>query len=311
MNSAGQYNIVERQHSIELQQVTYLKLLLPILILMLIGWDVSSAASNNSNSSPAVGAVSKLPTNTFYPGKAIWVDLITTDIDTAAKFYRHVFKWSFNFLANNTYAEASYQGQPIGAFTLYEKGEAVAGDAQWLVSFSSSDIDGAIEKTIKAGGKVLEGPIDLAGRGRLLLISDPEGARLLLLHSTGGDPLDRPANINEWLWAELWAYTPSSSAEFYRDVLGLKSLTVDDSSGNPYMLLGYEGIARAGIVDIPFKGVEPNWLPYLLVDNVEKTIVTIKKYDGKLLMVLDKNTDGAVSAIVADPTGGVFAIQQR
>ena len=143
------------------------------------------------------------------------------------------------------------------------------------------------------------------------MISDPAGAKLMLLHATGGDPLDRPSKINEWLWAELWTRDPATSARFYSDVLNLKSMTINDSSGKPYMLLGNGGVARAGVVDIPFKNVAPNWLPYILVDNAEITISAIKKNGGKLLRVLDRNADSAISAIVSDPTGGVFAIQQK
>ena len=34
------------------------------------------------------------------------------------------------------------------------------------------------------------------------------------------------------------------------DVLGLKSTTIEDSSGEPYMLLGSSGVARAGVTGV-------------------------------------------------------------
>jgi predicted enzyme related to lactoylglutathione lyase len=285
-----------------------------LLIGLLIGiasWQAVYAQSSTGSSFPKVGAVSESPTHDYHPGKAIWVDLVTTDVTRAATFYSRVFGWEFNYLAGGSYAEASYQGHPVGAIALYDEGEAVDGDAQWLVSFSNNDVDGAAEKAIRAGGKVLEGPQNLDGRGRLVMISDPAGAELMLLHATGGDPADRPSEINEWLWAELWTTDSGAAAAFYLDVLGLKSTTLEDASGKPYLLLGRDGIARAGMVKLPFKDVEPNWLPYLLVANVKETIDSIEKHGGSLVMAPGASADQVTTAIVSDPTGGVFAIQQR
>ena len=144
-----------------------------------------------------------------------------------------------------------------------------------------------------------------------MVISDPAGAELMLLHATGGDPADRPSRINEWLWAELWTSDTKAAAGFYRDVLGLKSMIVDDISGEPYMLMGRDGIARAGVVKLPFEDVEPNWLPYILVESIKDTVDSIEKHGGNLVMAPCESADQVVAAIVSDPTGGVFAIQQR
>jgi len=284
----------------------------PVLLIGLLvgamGWQ---AAIAQDSSFPPVSAVAASPTNSYLPGKAIWVDLVTTDVKAAATFYSNVFGWKFDFLANDTYAQASYQGQPVGAIAKYDEGEAVEGDAQWLVSFSDTDINAAAKKAVKAGGKVLEGPSDLDGRGRLVLISDPAGAEFMLLHAKGGDPADRPSKINEWLWAELWTPDTSKAADFYLDVLGLKSTTVEDPSGKPYMLLGRDGVARAGVVKSPFKDVEPNWLPYVLVESVEETVAAIEKHGGEMVFAPGESADQVLAAIVSDPTGGVFAIQER
>jgi predicted enzyme related to lactoylglutathione lyase len=94
-------------------------------------------------------------------------------------------------------------------------------------------------------------------------------------------------------------------------VLGLKSTTVEDSSGEPYTLLGSNGVARAGVVKLPFKDVEPNWLPYILVESLKETVDAIEKHGGELVMAPGESADQVSTAIVSDPTGGVFAIQQR
>lgn len=281
------------------------------VMVVVTAWGTVDAQSTTDQAFPTVGAVSKTPTHTSLPGKAIWVDLVTTDVRGAASFYSSVFGWEFSYLANGTFAEASYQGRPVGSITVYEEGEAVAGDAQWLVSFSAPDIDGAVKKVIKAGGKVLEGPNDLDGRGRFVLISDPAGAELMLLNATGGDPVDGPAKVNEWLWAELWTPDTAAAGDFYAAVLGHQSMTIDEPSGEPYMVLARDRVARAGVVKLFFEDVEPNWVPYILVESVKDTIESIERHGGQLVMAPGENASEVSTAIVSDPTGGVFAIQQR
>ncbi len=281
------------------------------LLIGLSSWQLAVSDVDPGKAFPTVGAVTAFPTNNYHPGKVIWVDLVTTDVARAATFYNRVFGWEFKYLANKTYAQASYQGHPVGAIAEYNDDQAVAGDAQWLVSFSSSDIDGATKKAIQAGGKVLEGPENLDGRGRWVMVSDPEGAELMLLNATGGDPADRPSELNEWLWAELWTTDAKEASKFYLDVVGLKSFAIEDEAGKPYTLLGRDGVARAGVVKSPFDGVEPNWLAYILVKNIKETVGSIEKNGGKVVMAPGASADQVTTAIVSDPTGGVFAIQQR
>ena len=37
--------------------------------------------------------------------------------------------------------------------------------------------------------------------------------------------------------------------------------------GDPYQLMRRDGRFRSGMVRMPWSGVEPNWLPYVLVDD--------------------------------------------
>jgi len=282
-----------------------------LITAVLMSLVVSNVFGKDADSDPDVGAITKTPTNSYSPGKAIWLDLVTTDIMAATKFYGGVFGWSFSYLADQSYATASSGNHLIGGITSYNGDKANAGDAQWLISFSSSDIDADSKKVAAAGGKILKGPLDLKGRGKMVVISDSAGAELILLQATGGDPEDRPASKNEWLWSELWTPEPSKAAQFYADALGYQSKTITGYSGKPYLLLGKKGVARAGVVDLTYKDVDPIWLPYLLVEDVGKTIASIEKYGGKLVLAPSKDAVSATTAIVADPTGGVFAIQEK
>jgi predicted enzyme related to lactoylglutathione lyase len=236
--------------------------------------------------------------------------LVTNDVSRAASFYREVFGWEITFSSEGGFAEASYQGQPVAAIAAYED-DAPDDEARWLISISVPDVDATSTTVLKHGGKVLEGPVDLPDRGRYVLVNDPAGAMLMFLQASGGDPVDEQPTPNNWLWAELWTDDPDSAASFYKVVVGYKSKTVSDTDGSDVMILGMQGIARASVVKTPWEDVEPNWLPYLLVDDIDKTLKSVEKHGGSIVLYTANDANNADVAIVADPTGGVFALQQK
>ena len=257
-----------------------------------------------------VGPVTNVATNQSYPGKVIWVDLVTNDVSQAASFYESVFGWDITLDPDGSFAEASYQGRPVAAIAAYEE-DAPDDGARWLISISTTDVDATASAVRSNGGKILEGPVDLANRGRYILAADAGGAMLMFLQASGGDPLDESPTPNNWLWAELWADDPAGAVNFYEAVAGYKSITLQDSDGSDVMVMGRDGAARASVVKIPWEDVGPNWLPYLLVSDIKHTLESVEKNGGSVVLHAMKDTANTDVAIVADPTGGVFAIQQR
>jgi hypothetical protein len=70
---------------------------------------------------------------------------------------------------------------------------------------------------------------------------------------------------------------------------------------------GLGGTARASVVKIPFKDVESNWVPYLLVPDVKECLAAVVAHGGS--GVYAPGLDPHV-VLVADPGGGVLAIQE-
>src|ERR1700680_1761713 len=58
------------------------------------------------------------PTQEHHPGKVIWVDLVTPDLDGAKRFYGGLFGWTFRDVSigekDKAYALALLDGQPVG-----------------------------------------------------------------------------------------------------------------------------------------------------------------------------------------------------
>ena len=88
------------------------------------------------------------------PGKMVWADLITSDIESAAAFYRSVFGWRTQASDDSTYLTVTAGGKPIAAISSYED-EAPEGEAFWLASFSVEDVDDAMQRAVSRGGTEL------------------------------------------------------------------------------------------------------------------------------------------------------------
>jgi predicted enzyme related to lactoylglutathione lyase len=257
-----------------------------------------------------VSPISTSPSGEIHNGKLVWVDLVTTDPEKAVAFYSTVFGWQAQYFSDEKYIEMSRDGRLVCSVVLYEDEEAEDGDARWLVSISVDDIDDATQRAADNGGSVLESPTDLPDRGRYSVISDSQGAVLMLLRATGGDPVDDLILVDEWAWAELWTNDTDEAESFYKSLAGYDSLRLPDASGGERILLGSDGKARATIVSLPWDDVEPNWIPYIPVSNVADTLQRIDDAGGALLVKSDDSDGSPEVAIVVGPTGGVFAIQQ-
>lgn len=254
------------------------------------------------------------PSGVIHEGELVWTDLLTTDPQGAVDFYAEVFDWQPRYFADRNYIELSHGGRVICSVVRYEDDEAAEGDARWLVSISVEDVDAATQKALTNGGEILRPATDLPDRGRYSVISDPQGAVLMLLRAAGGDPKDdTPSYLDEWAWAELWTDEPNSAVDFYKSIVGYDSLRIPEANGGERIVLGTDGRARATVVKLPWDDVEPNWLPYVAVADLAATLERIDTAGGAVLVNSrgPGGNDSAVAvAIVMDPTGGVFAVQQ-
>jgi predicted enzyme related to lactoylglutathione lyase len=143
------------------------------------------------------------------------------------------------------------------------------------------------------------------------VISDAEGAVLMLLRATGGDP-ERPAPaVGTFGWAELWTRDVASAVRFYEGVFGYRALKSTRENAPGTVVLTIDDTPHAVIVAAPGDDILPNWLPYVPVADARRTLEEIERHGGTVLVTSDAVDDdsGAFAAIAADPTGGVFAIQ--
>lgn len=242
-------------------------------------------------------------------GKFIWRDLLTDDVGAAKRFYAGLFGWEFTDVADGAYVVITHRGRPIGGIVAAET-KVKVDVSQWVSWLSVPDVDAAARAVRDAGGAVLRGPMDLEGRGRLVVVTDPQGALLVLARTTDGDPADAEAGVGDWLWTELWTHDRDASLPFYGGLVGYGVDETDLGDGEAYTVLTADGTPRAGVVENPFEQVPTHWLPYVRVADPSAVVQRVTELGGRVLVEPGDERRKGTAAIVADPTGAAFTIQR-
>jgi predicted enzyme related to lactoylglutathione lyase len=260
-----------------------------------------------------VPPVTPEPTGLHLTGKFVWFDLFTRDLPEARHFYEALLGWSFQQTpgAEERVMTIDYDGIPIGNAVAVARAKIKDKPSRWLSYMSVMDVDQAILRVEQHQGSVYMPARNLPDRGRVAVVLDPEGAPFALVASTTGDPPDNGFDRNDFFAAELWARDRDAAIAFYQAVAGYTLELADLGDGKTYYLLVENDTPRAGVVQIPWEDVKPNWVPYIAVADVDAVAEKVASLGGKLLIEPDPDIREGKVAIIADPSGAVFAVQQR
>ena len=260
-----------------------------------------------------VPPVTPEPTALHLTGKFVWFDLFTRDLPEARRFYESLLGWSFHETpgAERRVMTIECSGIPMGNAVAVDPTKIEHKQSRWLSYMSVMDVDQTILRVKQNGGSVYLPARNLPDRGRVAVVIDPEGAPFALVASATGDPPDNDSDSNAFFAAELWALDRDAAIAFYQSVVGYELEIVDLGDGKNYHLLLKGDQPRAGAVQIPWEGVKPNWVPYIAVEDVDVVAGRVESLGGRLLIEPDPNIRDGKVAIIADPSGAVFAVQER
>ncbi len=115
-------------------------------------------------------------------GEFCWNELLTTDSAAAFRFYSDLFGWKtleeMDMGPTGTYRVFGVGDQRLGGMMAVPKG--TKSPPMWIFYASTSDLDAAIGRATRKGAKVMNGPMDVPGGGRIAQLTDPEGAAFAL-----------------------------------------------------------------------------------------------------------------------------------
>ena len=130
-------------------------------------------------------------------GTAVWHELATTDHEAAFRFYEQLFGWS-KVDVMDMGPGGMYQmygltaGEPLGGmFNMPPEMPRPAWNIYWEVA----DVDAAAARVDGLGGRLLTGPMEVPGGGRIIQGLDPQGAIFWLHTAPPGAPSDQPAPL--------------------------------------------------------------------------------------------------------------------
>ena len=249
-----------------------------------------------------------------HPGKVIWVDLVTPDLDGAKHFYGGLFGWTFRDIStgqpDKNYALALLDGQPVGGLFHRSVPTGQQRHPAWLTFLSVRDVGAAERVVLARGGKVLSKPRTYRERGRQAVFADPQGSVFAVLQSSSGDPPDVLAAPGEWIWSSLITTDPGAAAGFYQTLFGYEVFDLPSNDGRQHLLLASDNYARASVNSLPpdVSKPHPHWLNFVRVVNAKDAAAKVAALGGRVLVEPHSDRHGGMIAVVADPSGAPFGL---
>ncbi|WP_347310676.1 VOC family protein [Defluviimonas sp. SAOS-178_SWC] len=241
-------------------------------------------------------------------GTPCWYELATTDPTGAAAFYGHVLGW--------TTADA---GMPGFDYRLASSGDdMVAGitpgsPPAWIFYVTVTDCGKAAKAVVKAGGAILNGPMEVPGTGTVAILADPQGARFGILAplDDAGRAFDQK-QAGHGNWHELMTSDPAAAMAFYGKEFGWKpSRSMDMGAMGSYDIFNHAKADIGGMMrqapGMPGPG-HPFWVPYFGCDSVEAAMARVTAGGGRVFMGPQEVPGGAVIMVGQDPLGAIFAL---
>ena len=119
-------------------------------------------------------------------GEFCWNELLTSDREAAFRFYSQIFGWQIlekmDMGPMGTYLVFGGGDKRLGGMMTTPKGSKMP--PMWLFYTETNDLDAAIGRAQKRGAKLMNGPMDVPGGGRIAQLMDPQGAAFALHQAT-------------------------------------------------------------------------------------------------------------------------------
>ena len=110
-------------------------------------------------------------------GAFSWFELMTSNVDSAKKFYSNLFGWDMEDMTmgdmNYTVVKVGEDGQG-GIMQIPPQAEGTP--PNWGVYVTVDDVDATAGKVEELGGKIMVPPTDIPTVGRFCVLQDPQGA---------------------------------------------------------------------------------------------------------------------------------------
>ena len=235
---------------------------------------------------------------------------MTRDVSAAKRFYGSLLGWRFETARRGDlpYVLARAGTTPVGGIvdvtSLANAGE------QWLSFMAVEDVDRSVSLVESGGGAVLVAPRD-ASLARVAVVTDPQGAPLGLAQLRREIPDPAQPAASQFFWQEYLARDADQALSFYKRLAAYDSVVLETRLGVDYHVLRTTR-GRAGLFRIPpaVVDVQPNWLPYVLVEDPAGLAARVQGLGGRIVVPAAPERRNGSLVVIADPGGAVLALQK-
>lgn len=250
----------------------------------------------------------------FRPGYFCWIELCSSDWKSAKPFYSQLFDWQI-------------LDQPIGEdcyYTMLQKGaddiaamyqmtaeqQKSGAVSHWLAYVAVTHVDNSVARAVELGAKVLAGPHDVAGAGRMVMLQEPGGAIFALWQEGGHIGTQRQLEANTPYWFELVSKNSQKSRDFYTSLFDWQVET-KDMGEMEYTLFKVDDHPVAGMIEMTAEwgeDIPPHWMVYLAVLDCDSKAAHAQKLGGEICVPPTDVPEVGRFCVITDPQGAVFSM---
>ena len=243
-------------------------------------------------------------------GRFVWHELLTTDTAAAAAFYPKVLPWRTAPSSMPGYTIWMAGQTQIGGLMALPA-EAGATPPHWLVYVGTPNVDATCSQAQGLGARVVKPPADIPNVGRFAVLSDPQGATFALFTPGSGPPPGAPPAQGAFSWHELATTDVAAALLFYGQLFGwTKGPGHDLGAMGVYQIFQHGSSQVGGMCNVQGPSTAPSWLSYVSVADASRAVAAAKAGGGRLLHGPMEVPGGSWIAMMMDPQGGAFAVQE-
>ena len=253
---------------------------------------------------PPLPPLTNPATMTMHPGKFVWADIFSNDVNATRSFYEGLFGWKLRWISEppDPYGIFSADGVDVAGLAFRDV-EGADAYSRWVHYLSVADASRAAQEVQQLGGRTLLAH-SVADRGEFAIFSSTNDVLLGAMTSSSGDPDDVQSMDGQWIWWQLYVWDVDASVSILKSLAPFESQPADDSEHGD-VLLSSGGYARAGVTALKAGSEEaPTWIGYVRVADAAAMAARAKQLGGRVVFQAD---DGNM-AIVGDPGGALVGL---
>jgi len=238
------------------------------------------------------------------PGTFSWVDLTTSDSESAKSFYGELFGWGFDdneIPGGGIYSVCTVEGDSVAAISPSTE----SFPPHWNSYVTVASADDAAARAKELGATLIEEPFDVMTAGRMALFQDPTGAAICVWQpgdTIGATRVNEPGCLS---WNELHSPDPDAALEFFTGLFGWGTEPMEGEGGPAYTIIKVGDRANGGVTAAR-EGEPPHWIPYFTVENRDESADRAGELGGRSWVRMEM-PQGRI-AFLSDPQGAPFGI---